>query len=64
MKGVDAVLALFAAFMLVRHVPRALGLFRGSAPRAMALVSLVNVALAVAILVVAVKGILGSLISR
>jgi hypothetical protein len=63
MKGVDVVLALFAAFMLVRHAPRALALLRGEGPRATGLVSLVNVLLAAVILVVAVKGILGGLIS-
>ncbi len=63
MKAVDVVLALFAAFMLVRHAPRALSLVRGGGAKAMAFVSLVNVVLAVVILVVAVKGILGRLIS-
>lgn len=63
MKGVDVLLALFAAFMLVRHAPRALSLVRGEGPKTMAFVSLVNVVLAAVILVVAVKGILGRLIS-
>lgn len=68
MLGLDAtalhgVVALFAGFMLFRHGPRAVGLFRGG-PRAPGIVSLVNVLLAVAILAVAVKGLMGGLISR
>jgi hypothetical protein len=62
MRTFDVVVAIFAAFMLVRHVPRALSLLRGQGQqRAMAVVSLVNVALAVALLVFAFKGILGRL---
>ena len=64
MTGLNAVVALFAGFMLVRHGPRAVRLFRGEGPRAMGIVSLVNVVLAFAILAVAVKGLMGGLISR
>ncbi len=57
--------ALFALYMLIRHLPRALALFRKeAASRPAALVAAVNVLLALVILVVAVKGLLGSLISR
>jgi hypothetical protein len=56
--------ALFAVFMLVRHAPRAVRLLRGEGARAGAIVSLVNVALAIGILVMAVKGLTGVLISR
>jgi len=62
--GLHVAVALFALFMLVRHGPRVVRLFRGEGTRSMGLVSLVNVVLAVAILAVAVKGILGGLISR
>ncbi len=60
MKGLHALIALFAAFMLVRHVPRAVSLLggRGQGSRAMGIVSVVNVVLALALLVVAVKGLL------
>ncbi len=57
--------ALFATYMLVRHLPGARALVRrdpGAAP--MGLVALVNVLLAVAILAFAVKGLVGGLISR
>lgn len=64
MTGLNVLVALFGAFMLVRHGPRALRLLRGEGPRAMGIVSLLNVVLAVAILAVAVKGLLGGLISR
>jgi hypothetical protein len=56
--------ALFAVFMLVRHGPRALRLVRAEGSSAAALVSVLNVALAVGILVMAVKGLAGALISR
>jgi hypothetical protein len=57
--------ALFAVYMLVRHLPGARALFRGDArARPMALVAAVNVLLALAILAVAVKGLVGRLISR
>jgi hypothetical protein len=56
--------ALFAAYMLVRHLPGARAVFRReSRARPMALVAAVNVLLAIAILAFAVKGLLGGLIS-
>lgn len=65
MKALNVLVALFAAFMLFRHLPRAASLLRaGDRPRSMAVVSLVNVALALALLALAVKGIVGGLISR
>ncbi len=64
MTGLHALAALFAGFMLVRHGPRALALLRGEGPRAMGIVSAVNVVLAVAILAVAVKGLARVLMSR
>jgi hypothetical protein len=63
----NAVAALFAAYMLVRHVPRAVAALRGPAReggRTLALVALLNVGLALAVLVVAVKGLAAGLISR
>jgi hypothetical protein len=56
--------ALFAVFMLVRHGPRALRLLRAEGSRAGAIVSVVNVALAIGILVMAVKGLARALITR
>ena len=65
MRTLDVLVGLFAAFMLFRHGTRAAALLRGGASgRAMAIVSLVNVVLAVALLVLAVKGVVGGLISR
>ncbi len=64
MTALNVVAALFAVFMLVRHGPRAVRLLRTEGPRAAAIVSMVNVALAVGILVMAVKGIAGALISH
>ncbi len=65
MKALNVLIALFAAFMLFRHGPRAVSLVRGQQGRApMAVVSLVNVVLAVALLAVAVKGMVAGLISR
>ncbi len=64
MTGLHALAALFAAFMLFRHGPRALTLLRGEGSRAMGIVSVVNVVLAVAILAVAVKGLARVLMSR
>jgi hypothetical protein len=64
MRTLDVLIALFAAFMLFRHGTRALAVLRGESRGAMALVSLVNVALAVALLALAMKGIVGRLISR
>jgi len=62
--ALNVVAALFAVFMLVRHGPRAARLLRAEGSRAGALVSVLNVALAVGILVMAVKGLAGTLISR
>ncbi len=57
--------ALFAAYMLVRHLPGAWSLARGGARgRPLAVVSAVNVVLAIAILGYAVRGLLGSLAPR
>ena len=56
--------ALFAVYMLVRHLPRAVRLARSPEHRSGALIPLANVVLAVAILAAAVKGIVGALISR
>ncbi len=54
--------ALFAAYMLLRHLPGAWALARGNARgRPLAVVSLVNVVLALAILGYAVRGLVGSL---
>jgi hypothetical protein len=54
--------ALFAAYMLIRHLPGAWALARGRARgRPLAVVSLVNVLLAVAILGYAVRGLVASL---
>jgi hypothetical protein len=66
MTGFDVVVGIFALFMLVRHGPRAVAVARGrgAGPRAMGLVSVLNVLLAVAILAVAVKGLVSGLISR
>ena len=63
----NAVAALFAVYMLVRHVPRAaaaLGARRPGAARSSGLVALLNVGLALAVLVVAVKGLAAALINR
>lgn len=63
----NAVAALFAAYMLIRHVPRALaalGAPRGEGRRVDALVAFLNVGLALAVLVVAVKGLAAGLIKR
>ena len=57
--------ALFAVYMLIRHLPGALALRRSEARSApAALVAGVNVLLALAILAFAVKGLVGGLISR
>jgi len=64
MIGFDVLVGLFALFMLVRHGPRAVAVLRGRGPRAMGLVSVLNVLLAFAILAVAVKGLVSGLISR
>jgi len=62
--ALNAVAALFAVLMLVRHGPRAVRLVRAGGARAPAIVSVLNVALALGILVMAVKGLAGALISR
>ncbi len=64
MKTLDVLVALFAGYMLFRHLPRALSLRGGGARAPMAFVSLVNVVLAVALLAFAVKGIVTGLMSR
>ncbi len=65
MTSLHALAALFAVYMLFRHLPGARALLRGEArARPTALVSAVNVLLALAILAVAVKGLVGGLISR
>ncbi|HVO19383.1 MAG TPA: hypothetical protein VMU15_09015 [Anaeromyxobacter sp.] len=58
---------LFAVYMLARHVPIALRALRGGPDGrrpARAVVPVANVLLAIAILVVAVKGLAGALIRR
>jgi len=58
---------LFAVYMLARHVPLALRALRGGPGGrrpARAVVPVANVLLAIAILVVAVKGLAGALIRR
>lgn len=65
MSTLHVLAALFAAYMLVRHLPGARAALRGGARgRPMSMVAIVNVLLAVAILAFAVKGIVGSLITR
>ncbi len=64
MKALNVLVALFAAFMLFRHGPRAASLFRGQARAPMAIVSLVNVALAVALLAFAARGLIAGLQAR
>jgi hypothetical protein len=65
MRTVDILLVVVAALMLVRNGPRAVALLRGNAQgRLMAIVSLVNVLLALVLLVMAVKGFPGGIISR
>jgi hypothetical protein len=59
------VAALFAAYMLVRHLPGAIALARGQGRgRPLAVVSAVNVVLALLILGYAVRGLAVSLASR
>jgi hypothetical protein len=65
MTSLHALAALFAAYMLVRHLPGARALLRRETrSRPMAFVSAVNVLLAIAILAFAMKGLVGGLISR
>jgi hypothetical protein len=60
-----AVAGLFALYMLFRHVPGARALLRREAGRRpMAIVSAVNVLLALAILAVAARGLVGALLRR
>lgn len=59
-----ALAALFAIYMLARHAPRALRLWRSPEGRAGVLVPLANIVLAMAILAFAVKGLATSLIPR
>jgi hypothetical protein len=62
----QAAAALFAVYMLVRHGPSAYAALRGRRPggRLGAAIPILNVVLAFAILVVAVKGLAEALISR
>jgi hypothetical protein len=61
----DVVVLLFGAYMLVRHLPGAWALVRGQARgRPMAMVSAVNVVLALLILGYAVRGLTLSLLGR
>lgn len=63
--SLHVIAALFAAYMLVRHLPGAWALVRGGARgRPLAAVSAVNVVLALAILGYALNGLLGSLAAR
>lgn len=64
MTTLNVLAILFAVFMLVRHGPRAVRLLRSEGARPGAIVSVLNVALAVGILVMAVKGLAVALISR
>jgi hypothetical protein len=60
--SLNALAALFAAYMLVRHLPGTWALVRGEGRgRPLAVVSAVNVLLALAILGYAVRGLLLSL---
>jgi len=56
MTGFHALVALFAAYMLVKHGPRAVRLLRGGGPKLAALLELLNVVLAIVILAVALEG--------
>ncbi len=61
----NAIVVLFAAYMLLRHVPRAWALVRGRAKgQPMAMVSAVNVVLALVILGYAVRGLTAGLLGR
>lgn len=65
MRTVDILLVVVAALMLLRNGPRAVALLRGNVQgRLMAIVSLVNVLLALVLLAMAVKGFPGGIISR
>jgi hypothetical protein len=62
----QAVAALFAVYMLVRHLPRAAAALRGGGrrDRAGSATAILTVVLALAILVVAVKALTTGLIKR
>ncbi len=61
----NVVFALFAAYVLLRHLPRAWALVRGRAKgQPMAMVSAVNVVLALVILGYAVRGLTAGLLGR
>jgi hypothetical protein len=63
--SLHVIAALFAAYMLVRHLPGAWSLARGSARgRPLAVVSAVNVVLAVVILGYALRGLIAGLSPR
>ncbi len=64
MRSFQVLAAAFATFMLVRHGPGVLRLVRGEGSRANGVVAALNVLLAVAVLVAAVKGLARVLISR
>jgi hypothetical protein len=65
MTSLHVLAALFAGYMLIRHLPGARALLRGEGrSRPMAFVAAVNVLLAIAILAFAMKGLVGGLISR
>ena len=56
--------ALFAVYMLLRHLPRVVRLVRSPERRGAVVIPLANVVLALAILAAAVKGLVGAVISR
>jgi hypothetical protein len=61
----NVVVVLFAGYMLLRHLPRAWAFARGRAKgQPMAMVSAVNVVLALVILGYAVRGLTASLLGR
>ena len=65
MTSLHVLAALFATYMLLRHLPGARALLRRETrARPTAIASAVNVVLALAILAVAVKGLVLRLISR
>lgn len=61
MTGFHALVALFAAYMLVRHLPRVVRLLRSGGPRFAAALEIVNVVLALAVLAFALKGLAGQI---
>ncbi len=66
MTAFQAAVALFAAFMLFRHVPAAVRVLRGggAGPRGSGIVSIVNVLLAVVLLAVTLKALVAGSVSR